>query len=243
MVQADEPSPPVFRNRLLAALPPGELAQLWPRLEPFELTARRTLHSQGEPLPAVYFPESGWISLLVRLEDGESAEVGVVGREGMVGMPLMLGGTDAELDALVQYPGTALRLSAAAFQAAMEDSPEFRGLMLRYALVRHVHATRMAACNARHSLDQRLARSLLMAHDRADGDTPITHEVLSMMLGVRRAGVTVAAGAMQKAGLIRYCPGHITITNRPRLEAFTCECYRVIRQASDRLLRACPKDR
>lgn len=243
MVQADEPSPPGFRNRLLAALPPEELARLWPRLEPFELTARRTLHSQGEPLPAAYFPEAGWVSLLVRLEDGESAEVGVVGREGMVGMPLMLGGTDAELDALVQCPGTALRLGAAAFHAAMEASPAFHDLMLRYALVRHVHATRMAACNARHPLGQRLARSLLMAHDRADGDTPITHEVLSMMLGVRRAGVTVAAGAMQKAGLIRYYPGHITITDRAGLEAYACECYGVIRHAFDRLLGSGPDDR
>jgi CRP-like cAMP-binding protein len=236
VVQADESLPPAPRNRLLAALPPEQFAWLWPRLEPIELLAHRTLHSQGDPLHAVYFPEAGWVSLLVRLEDGDSAEVGVVGREGLVGLPLMLGGADAELDALVQGPGQALRLGAAAFHTAMDDSPVFRRLMLRYALARHVHSTRTAACNARHRLDQRLARSLLMAHDRADGCFPITHETLSMMLGVRRAGVTVAAGALQKAGLIRYGAGQITITDRPGLEAFTCECYAAIQQASGRLL-------
>jgi CRP-like cAMP-binding protein len=224
-------------NRLLAALPAEDLAALWPRLEPVVLTEHQALHRHFEPIKSVYFPESGWFSLLVTLADGGSAEVGIVGREGMVGLPVLLGTDDAELNVMIQAPGTALRLGNAAFREELDRSPFFRKLLLRYVLARHVQSTQFAACNARHNVDQRLARKLLMMHDRANGDDfPITHESLAIVLGVRRAGVTVAAGQLQRAGLIRYTAGHITITNRPGLEAVACECYGVIQSAYSRLL-------
>jgi Crp-like helix-turn-helix domain len=157
------------------------------RLHPVELHLRPTLHAPGEPIAAVHFPETGCVSMLAALEDGNDAEVGVIGSEGMV-----------------QCPGTALRMDTAAFRAELERTPALRTLLLRYALAHHGQVARTAACNGRQHTEQRLARWLLMAHDRAEGDDfPMTHEFLSMMLGVRRAGVTVAAGALQRAGLIR----------------------------------------
>ncbi|WP_236038792.1 Crp/Fnr family transcriptional regulator [Belnapia arida] len=137
---------------------------------------------------------------------------------------------------MVQAPGTALRMDAAAFRQALERIPALRTLLLRYVLLHHEQVTRTAACNGRHHIEQRLARWLLMAHDRNEGDRfPMTHEFLSMMLGVRRAGVTVAAGTLQKAELIRYGGGNMMITDRPGLEAVACECYSVVRRAQDNL--------
>jgi CRP-like cAMP-binding protein len=225
------------RNRLLAALPPEDLAQLWSRLEPAELPFHQTLHAVGEPISAVYFPETGWASMLAYLEDGDAAEVGLIGREGFVGLPVLLGADHDDLEAMVQAPGTALRMDKAAFRAALEGVSAFRTLLLRYALVHHGQVARTAACNGRHHTDQRLARWLLMAHDRSEGDGfPMTHEFLSMMLGVRRAGVTVAAGLLSKAGFIRYERGRMEVTDRPGLESAACECYGVARRASDALL-------
>ncbi|GGC56556.1 hypothetical protein GCM10011504_38660 [Siccirubricoccus deserti] len=138
---------------------------------------------------------------------------------------------------MVQSPGTALRMDAQTFREALEHIPTLRTLLLRYALVHHGQVARTAACNGRHHTDQRLARWLLMAHDRASGDGfPMTHEFLSMMLGVRRAGITVAAGQLQKAGFIHYERGRIEITDRPGLESAACECYGVVRRAQDQLL-------
>jgi CRP-like cAMP-binding protein len=138
---------------------------------------------------------------------------------------------------MVQCPGTALRMDAAAFRGELGHTPALRTLLLRYALVHHGQVARTAACNGRHHTEQRLARWLLMAHDRAEGDAfPMTHEFLSMMLGVRRAGVTVAAGVLQRAGFIRYDRGRMKVTDRPGLEAASCECYGVVRRAYDRLL-------
>ena len=237
MAPSTASTPAAPRNRLLAALSPEVLAALRPRLEPVELDLRRVLHAAGEPIAAVYFPESGYASMLAYLEDGDAAEVGLVGREGMVGLPVLLGADRDDLEAMVQSPGTALRMDAAAFREELESIPAFRALLLRYALVHHGQVARTAACNGRHHTDQRLARWLLMAHDRARADEfPMTHEFLSMMLGVRRAGVTVAAGQLQKAGLIRYERGCIEVTDRPGLESAACECYGVVRRASDALL-------
>ena len=224
-------------NRLLAALPAEDLAALWPRLEPIELGEQYPLHRHGEPIKSVFFPESGWASLMAILADGGSAEVGIIGSEGMVGLPVLFGEDRAEFDVLVQGPGTALRLSNASFREELDRNPTFRRIMLRYALARHIQSTQLSACSARHHVDQRLARKLLMAHDRAGGDRfPVTHESLALMLGVRRAGVTVAAGQLQRAGLIRYAAGHVTITHRAGLEAFACECYRTICAGYERLL-------
>ena len=143
-------SPPAPRNRLLAALPPDDLAGLWPRLEPAELPFRRTLHAAGEPITTVYFPETGWVSMLAHLEDGDAAEVGLVGREGFVGLPVLLGAECDDIEAMVQCPGTALRMDAAAFREALERIPALRTLLLRYALVHHGQVARTAACNGRH---------------------------------------------------------------------------------------------
>lgn len=234
---ASATSAPTTRNRLLSALPPAILAQLWPRLDPVELVLREVLHAVGKPLTAVYFPEKGYVSMLAYLEDGDAAEVGIIGREGVVGLPLLLGADADDLEAMVQSPGAALRMEAEAFRDSLERIPAFRALLLRYALVHHGQVARTAACNGRHNIDQRLARWLLISHDRADGDSfPMTHEFLSMMLGVRRAGVTVAAGLLQKAGFIHYERGHIEITDRRGLESVACECYGVVRRAQDSLL-------
>jgi CRP-like cAMP-binding protein len=227
---------PTSRNRLLTTLPPASLARLWPLLTPVELELHEILQRPEQPVGTVYFPETGWLSMLAMLEDGDSAEVGLIGREGVIGLPVILGDDCDDLEAMVQCPGSALSLQADALRAAMADDPDLRTLLLRYALVHHGQVARTAACNGRHQIDQRLARWLLTAHDRAEGDDyPMTHEFLAMMLGVRRAGITVAAGALQKAGLIRYRSGRMIITDRPGLEASACECYGIVRRASDRL--------
>jgi CRP-like cAMP-binding protein len=224
------------RNRLLAARPPDVLAALWPRLEPVELAQRKILHEPGKPITTIYFPETGWVSMLAYLEDGDAAEVGLVGREGMVGLPVLLGADHDDIEAMVQAPGTALRMDAQAFREELERLPALHSLLLRYSLFQHGQVARTAACNGRHHIDQRLARWLLMAHDRAEGDEfPMTHEFLSMMLGVRRAGISTTASTLQKAGFIRYQRGRIEVTDRPGLESVACECYGVVRRAHDRL--------
>jgi CRP-like cAMP-binding protein len=228
---------PAPRNRLLAALPPEDLARLWPRLQPVELVFRQTLHAPEEPITAVYFPETGYLSRLAPMDDGDSAEVGLVGPEGMIGLAILLGGDRDGFEILVQVPGTALRMGAGAFREELDRIPALRAVLNRYALAHFEQVARSAACNGRHHVEQRLARWLLMAHDRVEGDEfPMTHEFMSMMLGVRRAGITVAAGTLQKAGLIRYERGRMEITDRPGLEAAACECYGIDRRAYDRLL-------
>ncbi len=211
---------PIPRNRLLAALPPDALAQLWPKLKPVALSLRAVLMGAGEPIEAVYFPETGWVSMLALLADGQSAEVGLVGREGMVGLALLLGGNNGMAEAVVQGAGTMLRMEAADFKRALDDIPGLEKALLRYALAFQEQVTQTAACNGHHALDQRLARWLLMAHDRAEGDEfPMTQEFLALMLCVHRPGVTVAARLFQQAGLIRYGQGRMVVTDRHGLEA------------------------
>jgi CRP-like cAMP-binding protein len=225
------------RNRLLAALPAEDLARLWPQFERVEIELRHSLLVPDEPIAAVYFPETGWASMLTVLADGRSAEVGLVGSEGMVGLPLLLGGDSSAVEAMVQAAGTMLRLSARAFRQALEESPALRTLLLRYALAFQQQVTQTAACNGHHALDQRLARWLLMAHDRAGSDEfPMTQEFLAMMLCVHRPGVTVTARLFQQAGLIRYNQGHMMVTDREGLEAAACECYGAVRNQFERLL-------
>jgi CRP-like cAMP-binding protein len=198
---------------------------------------RQVLHAPEQPITAVYFPESGYVSRLAPMDDGDSTEVGLVGSEGMTGLAILHGGDSDSFELMVQVPGTALRLDTPAFREALDSISSLRPLLLRYSLAHFEQVARTAACNSRHQTDQRLARWLLMAHDRVEGDEfPMTHEFLSMMLGVRRAGVTVAAGTLQKAGLIRYAAGRMEITDRPGLEAASCECYGIARRAYDRLL-------
>ena len=234
--QSSHPAP---RNRLLAALPAEDLARIWLRLEAVEWGLRKTVHVPDKPITAVYFPESGWVSMMALLVDGSAAEVGLIGFDGMVGLPLLLGSDRTPTEAMVQAPGTFLRLGAAAFQEELDRSPALRKLLLRYALAFQTQLAQTAACNGRHTLDQRLARWLLTAHDRAEGDEfPMTQEFLSIMLCVHRSGVTVAARLFQQAGLIRYSNGQITVTDRAGLEAAACECHSAVTRECQRLLGA-----
>ncbi len=229
----DPPEP----NRLLAALPPADLAWLRPRLEAVKLALRAPIQASNARIDSVYFPQTGWVSMVALLDDGRSAEVGLVGREGMVGLPLLHGSDRSTVEAIVQAPGTMLRLSAEGFHEAIEHSAALRALLMRYALAFQQQVTQTAVCNGHHALDQRLARWLLMAHDRASGDEyPMTQEFLAMMLCVHRPGVTIVARQFQRAGLIRYASGHMTITDRAGLEAASCECYATVRREHERLL-------
>ncbi|SDB62856.1 Crp/Fnr family transcriptional regulator [Belnapia rosea] len=200
MAIADQPLPSL-RNRLLAALPPGDVAKLWPQLEPVELEFRKTLQRPDEPAGSVYFPEVGYVSRLASMEDGDSAEIGLIGPEGMTGLAVLLGADRDSFELLVQVPGTAMRMDATAFRKALDDIPSLRPLLNRYALAHFEQVARTGACNGRHHIDQRLARWLLMSHDRTGSDEfPMTHEFMSMMLGVRRAGVITHPLALEWVG-------------------------------------------
>jgi CRP-like cAMP-binding protein len=225
------------RNALLAALPPEDLARLRPGLQSVELPFDRTLYPAGGALDAVLFPESGMVSLIATLDDGEQVEVGIAGKEGLIGLPLVYGDSHSLTEARVQVEGDALRLDAATLRDGMEASAALRALLLRYALAFHAQVTMTAACNALHPINERLARWLLIAHDRAGADEfAMTHEFMAMMLGVRRPGVSLAAGVLQKAGLIHYVRGRLEVTDRPGLEATSCECYHAARREFARLL-------
>ena len=238
------------RNRLLAALPSDDFRRLAGSLQPVNLELKQVLHAPGERVEVAYFPESGTVSMLAPLEGGELLEVGMIGREGMVGLPAILGTDTTATEAMVQMPGSAWRIRASALREAFEHSAALRALLLRYVQAYHTQVALAAACNARHAIEERLARWLLMAHDRAEGDElPLTQEFIAQMLGVRRAGVTVAAGSLQRAGLIRHRNGHITVLDRPGLEATACECYGTVQQQFEHILsswrdgaatRACP---
>jgi CRP-like cAMP-binding protein len=230
-------SAPTSRNRLLAALPPGDFARLWPLLERVELPLHHILDVPNQPIAAVHFPETGWVSMLAYLDGRDAVEVALVGREGMVGLPLLLDADRSSLEAMVQAPGTALRLGAGAFRDALGTSLALRALLSRYALAHHEQVARTAACNARHRIEERLARWLLMAHDRAAGDKlPITNESVSMMLGVRRTGIAVATGMLTTAGLIRCDRGYVVVIDRPGLEAAACDCYGTVQRSFKLLL-------
>ena len=218
-------------------LPPGALAQLLPKLRPVPLEAPNTLYAAEQRIEAVYFPEAGWSSMVADLVDGARAEVGLIGREGMVGLPLAFGVETAFSEAIVQCSGGALRMEAAVFRQALDEVPALRALLFRYSEALHVQVSQTAACNGHHGLEERLARWLLMAHDRTAGDDPpLTQEFLAVMLCVARPTVTLAARIPQRASLIRYGQGTITVLDRPGLEAASCECYSVVTRQYRRLL-------
>lgn len=231
------PHPSTVRNSLLAALPSAVLAQLLPRMQPVALSLREVLHVPEAPVEAVHFVETGWVSMIARLEDGLSAEVGLVGREGMVGLPLVFGVEAASVEALVQGPGTALRMEAGTFRRALDEHLSLRALLFRYGEFMRAQVTQTAACNGNHGLEQRLARWMLMSHDRADSNHfTMTHEFLATMLCVHRPSITVAARLLQRAGLIRYANGAITVVDRSGLEAAACECHGVVKRQYRKLL-------
>jgi len=230
---------PLSQNRLLAAIPPEELQRLAPHFQPVSLAFRETLFEAGDPTESVYFPLSGMISMIASAENGSSIEVGIVGKEGMTSVSAVLGDDISTLRGVVQVAGSALKLRATALGEELRRDGELRSILLRYSRFALAQATQSAICNRLHSLDQRCARWLLGTRDRVGADTfPMTHEFLATMLGVRRAGVTVAAQALQQAGLIRYARSQLTILDTDGLGAAACECHRVLKNEYARLLGA-----
>lgn len=229
---------PPLRNRLLATLVPAALAALRPHLlGPVQLAQGQTLHVRGHPVADVFFPEAGLVSLTAGTLDGD-VEVGLTGREGLVGAAVLLDPEAVAVhEAFVQIPGAAWRVPAGALRRAFERSPALREHLLRYVHALMAQSGQAVACNARHPVPQRLARWLLMAHDRVDGDElRLRQEAVSLMLGVRREGVSVAASALQASGLIRQSRGCITVLDRPGLEAAACGCYRAVHDSEERIL-------
>jgi CRP-like cAMP-binding protein len=212
-------------NRLLATLPPNDFTRFFSGLEPISLSLRQIVQDAGRPIEHVYFMEEGVASVLTIMTDGSSIEVGMIGNEGMVGVSALLGNVPSQ-QVIVQIPGKALWMSLAQCKRAFDESEAVRSVMLGSAGALLRLSSQTAACNRLHSIEQRCARWLLMAHDRIKTDTmPMTQEFLSTMLGVRRAGVTTTAGELQRSGLISYHQGEITIRDREGLEALACECF------------------
>lgn len=237
----DKPSKSVHRNRLLAALPPEDYERIRPHLEHVALPYRRSLYEANTAIDFVYFIESGVGSLVVTMTNGDAAEVGTIGNEGLVGLPVVFGDNQAPTTVYVQVPGEGLRMKAKAFAHLMQDSVSLRTAIFHYAHAFFNQVAQSAACNTFHPLEQRCARWLLMTHDRMHAEEfTLTQEFLAMMLGVRRASVTIAAGALQRAGLIHYRRGHVTILDRPGLHANSCECYDISKNEFDRLLGKVP---
>jgi CRP-like cAMP-binding protein len=225
------------RNRLLRALSHDILASLLPHLKPVLLPRSKVLCDSNEPLRRVYFVETGLISVVTVFDGCRTAEMATVGREGFAGIGILLGGEHALGCYMVPVPGFALTMDAARFRGALRASPALRAACETYAQAFLREALQTAACNSVHMVEERCARRLLMNHDRSDGDTlTLTQEYLAKTLGVCRSTVTVAAGALQRAGFIRYCRGAITVLDRAGLERASCECYRVIRDQYERFL-------
>lgn len=224
-------------NRLLAALPKAEYQRLLPKLEPFTLVFGEVIYEPGDVIRNVYFPTSGIISLLAAVEDRATLEVGIVGREGMVGLPEFMGVKISNNRAVVQGAGAAMRMKATAFRNECENGGSFPRLLRRYTHSRMTQIAQGAACNRFHPIDARLARWLLMTRDRMGSDEfRLTQEFLSNMLGVRREGVNKAAGALQQQNLISYSRGNLSILDRVRLETIACHCYGIIKGEYDTFL-------
>jgi CRP-like cAMP-binding protein len=224
----------MIENSLLAAIPRTAFRRLLPGLEPVTLTFGDVLYEPGDTIDHVYFPGASLVSLLT-LADGHLAlEVGLIGRDGMVGIALVLGHKASSVRALVQGGGTALRMSSAQFQKEFRASPPLQRELYRYTHALMAQISQTAACNRFHVVEARLARWLLMTHDRVKSDQfRMTHEFLGHMLGVRRVGVTKAAQALQKRRLISYSRGNITVLDRTGLEGAACACYQVVKDMHD----------
>ena len=224
-------------NRLLGLLPPRDYQRLRPHLHRIPLEYRQSLYRANKPIEFVYFIETGVGSLVNTMKNGDAAEIGTIGNEGVVGLPIVFGDNRAPTNVYVQVPGAGLRMKATLFEKKLRQSDSMRIVMLHYAHAFFNQVAQSAACNHFHSLEQRCCRWLLMTHDRMHSDEfLLTQEFLAMMLGVQRTGVTAAAGALQRAGLIRYKRGNVTILNRRGLLDRSCECYGVSKREFDRLL-------
>ncbi|HEV2562661.1 MAG TPA: Crp/Fnr family transcriptional regulator [Rhizomicrobium sp.] len=225
------------KNRLLASLPQQDYERLQVHLEPTELAYRRVLYRANKPIEHVYFVETGVASLVSTMKNGDASEVGTIGNEGIVGLPVVFGDKQAPTQVYMQVPGTGLQMKAALFREILRQNPAMLMSMLRYAHAFFNQVAQSAACAHHHLLEQRCCRWLLMTRDRMQTDEfLLTQEFLAMMLGVRRAGVTVAAQSLQRAGLIEYSRGHVAILDRAGLRKRSCECYEITKKEFDRLL-------
>ena len=237
MVVAMHLTPKPSANYLLAALPLEVQDRLFPRLKLVDLALGQVLHESGGALRHVFYPTDSIVSLLYVMQSGASAEISVVGNEGIIGVALFMGGETTPSRALVQSAGQAFRLLAQDLKDEFNRHGELMVLMLRYTQALITQMAQTAVCNRHHSIDQQLCRWLLLSLDRLPSNRlTMTQELIANMLGVRREGVTEAAGKLQKVGVIEYVRGHITVLNRPRLERMSCECYAVVKRETDRLM-------
>jgi CRP-like cAMP-binding protein len=224
-------------NALLASIPPAEWARIAPQLEPVELPLGKVLYESGALMSHVYLPTTAIVSLLYVMADGASAEIAVVGNEGIVGVAVFMGGDTTPSRAVVQSAGQGYRISAQRIKDEFNQSGPVMHLLLRYTQALITQMAQTAVCNRHHSLDQQLCRWLLLSLDRLRGpELVMTQELIANMLGVRREGVTEAALKLQRQGIIRYARGHITVLDRGALEKRVCECYGVVKLEYDRLL-------
>jgi CRP-like cAMP-binding protein len=226
-----------MRNRLLASLPAADYARLAPALERVDLTLKQIAFDVDRPIEHVYFPEGAVVSVVGVMADGTAVETATIGREGMVGLPVFLGTGQTSAQAFAQIAGPAMRMTAEAFRAAIDASPAFAGVLLRYTQALFTLVAQSSACNRVHTMTERCARWLLHCHDRVERDEfPLTHQFLSQMLGVRRATVTEAMGTLQERGVVDYQRGVVQVRDRAALEGVACECYAIIAREFDRLL-------
>jgi CRP-like cAMP-binding protein len=230
------------KNHLLDALPQPEAERLFPFLEPVTLPLGEVLYESGDMLRHVYFPTDSIVSLLYMFKDGRSAEIAVVGNDGAIGVALFMGGETTTNRAIVQSAGSAYRLSGERLKEELGRHTEMLHILLRYTQALITQMAQTAVCNRHHSLEQQLCRWLLLSLDRlASSELTMTQKLIADMLGVRREGVTEAAGKLQKLGVITYRRGRITVVDRPALERLCCECYAVVKQETDRLLPLHPR--
>lgn len=224
-------------NHLIAALPPDEFNRLKPNLEPVTLALGEVIYESGEQLKHIYFPTTAIISLLYIMENGSTAEIGMAGNDGLVGIALYMGGSTTPSRAVVQSAGDAYRMESKALNEEFSLGGVFQKVLLRYTQSLMTQISQTAVCNRLHSVEQQLCRWLLINHDLLQSNKLImTHDLIANMLGVRREGVSIAAGHLQKLGLIKYVRGTITMLDRDALERAACECYRVVKDEYDRLL-------
>jgi len=225
------------QNHILAALPPAERERLFPHLQLVPMPLGKVLYESGEVLRHVYFPTDSIVSLLYVMEDGASAEISVIGNEGVIGVALFMGGETTPSRSIVQSAGSAYRLTGQRLKEEFNRHGEMLHLLLRYTQALLTQMAQTAVCNRHHSVEQQLCRWLLLSLDRlSSNQLTMTQELIANMLGVRREGVTEAAGKLQSLGVIEYSRGQITVLDRPKLEEMCCECYAVVKKETDRLL-------
>jgi len=233
-------APESCRNLLLRALPSETLEELWPHMESVPLQPKRVLHYPQTPMPQLYFPEEGLVSIVASAGEGKGIEGWLVGREGMIGIPIILGEDSPAHRRVVQVGGTALRIRSETMLKAMDEMQPLRHLLLYYVQVVLMQTAQLSACNAAHGVQQRVARWLLMAQDRCGSDAlPLTHDILARMLGIRRATVTDCIIGLEKNGMLEKARSLLQIKDRDRLKEVSCSCYRIIRSAEKRLLGRC----